>query len=141
MSRLAGGADFVQFLAVLAVLPKWIWKKRLNLYYSSKLTEAKQLAWQGSEQNLSPKQIRRPLLLLPYPSFFYGRAYVDLVDIRTARKTHIRSAAARVILRVNWISNFLYQCSFLQRLFNTFFIYLLLPIDQGILCSNYLSPA
>ena len=33
---------------------------------------AKQLARQGIEQNLSPKQKRRPLPLLLSPSFFYG---------------------------------------------------------------------
>ena len=35
-------------------------------------TEAKQLAWQGIEQNLPPKQTRRPLSLLLSLSFFYG---------------------------------------------------------------------
>ena len=35
------GADFVQLLAALAVLPRSIWKKRLNSSYSSKSTEAK----------------------------------------------------------------------------------------------------
>ena len=34
------GAEFVQFLAALAVLPLSIWKKRLNSSYYSKLTEA-----------------------------------------------------------------------------------------------------
>ena len=41
------GAEFIQFLAALAVLPRSIWKKRLNSFQSSKSTEAKQLAQQG----------------------------------------------------------------------------------------------
>ena len=61
------GADFVQFLAVLAVLPRSVWKKQL------KLREAKQLAWQGIEQNLPPKQMQQPLPLLLSPSFFYDQ--------------------------------------------------------------------
>ena len=35
------GAEFIQFLAVLAVLPRSIWKKRLNSYYSSQYAETK----------------------------------------------------------------------------------------------------
>ena len=35
------GAEFIKFLAALAVLPRSIWKKRENSSYSSKLTEAK----------------------------------------------------------------------------------------------------
>ena len=35
------GAEFVQFIAALAVFPRFIWKKRLNSSYSSKSTEAK----------------------------------------------------------------------------------------------------
>ena len=35
------GAEFINFLAKLAVLPRFIWKKRLNSSYSSKSTEAK----------------------------------------------------------------------------------------------------
>ena len=66
------GSDFVKFLAALAVLPRWVWKKRLNSSYSSKSTEAKQLARQGIERNLPPKQTQRPLLLLLSPSFFYS---------------------------------------------------------------------
>ena len=42
-------AEYVQFLAALAVLSQSIWKKRLNSSYSSKPTEAKQLARQGIE--------------------------------------------------------------------------------------------
>ena len=41
------GAEFVQFLAALAILPLSIGKKRLNSSYSSKSTGAKQLARQG----------------------------------------------------------------------------------------------
>ena len=44
----------------------------MNSTVSSKFTEAKQLAQQGIEQNLSPMQTRRPLPLLLSPSFFYG---------------------------------------------------------------------
>ena len=40
--------------------------------WSSKSTEAKQLSRQGIEQNLPPKQTRRPLPWLLSPSFFYG---------------------------------------------------------------------
>ena len=38
------GDNFFQFLAALAVLSWAVWKKRLNSSYSSKWTEAKQLA-------------------------------------------------------------------------------------------------
>ena len=41
------GAECIQFLAAQAVLPRSIWKKRLNSSYSSKLTDAKWLARQG----------------------------------------------------------------------------------------------
>ena len=40
-------ADFVQFLATLAVLPRSIWKNRMNSIFSFKYTKTKQLAWQG----------------------------------------------------------------------------------------------
>ena len=69
--RLFGGR-FFQFLATLAVLPWSIWKKRSNSSYFSKSTEAKQLARQGIEQILPPKQTRRPLPCLLILSFFYG---------------------------------------------------------------------
>ena len=49
-------AKFVHFIAALTVLPQFIRKKRLNSSYSSKSTEAKQLARQGTEQFLPPKQ-------------------------------------------------------------------------------------
>ena len=52
-------------------LPWSIWKKRSNSFYISKSTEAKQLARQGIEQILSPKQTRRPLPCLLILSFFY----------------------------------------------------------------------
>ena len=70
--RLFGGQIFVQFLAALSVLPRSVLKKRLNSSYSSKSTEAKQLARQGIEQNLPPEQTRRHLPLLLSPSFFYN---------------------------------------------------------------------
>ena len=69
---LFGGAELVQFFAALAVLPWSYWKKRLNTSYFSKSTEAKQLAWQGIEQVLSPKQTRRPLPCLLIIFFFYA---------------------------------------------------------------------
>ena len=62
-SRLFGAHYFIQFLAALAVLPQSTWKKRLNLSFSFKSTEAKQ-------QERPPKQMRRPLPLLVSPSFF-----------------------------------------------------------------------
>ena len=65
-----GGADFVQFLAALAILPQPIWKKKLNSPYSFKWTEAKQLAQQKIEQNLLLKQTQRPLPCLLILSFF-----------------------------------------------------------------------
>ena len=42
----------------------------MNLTFSPKLTKAKQLARQGIEQHLPPKQTERPLPLLLSPSFF-----------------------------------------------------------------------
>ena len=50
-------------------------RQRLNSSYSSKSTEAKQLARLRIEQNLPPKQMRRPLSLLLSPSFFYAVQY------------------------------------------------------------------
>ena len=66
------GAEFVKFLAALAVLPWSIWKKRSNSSYFSNSTEAKQLARQATEQILSPKQTWRPLPCLLILSFFYA---------------------------------------------------------------------
>ena len=40
------GAEFIQFLAVLAILSRHIGKNSMNSTFSSKLTEAKQLVWQ-----------------------------------------------------------------------------------------------
>ena len=65
------GANFVQFLAALAVLPRSIWKKRLNSSFSFKWTKAKQLTRQDIEHILPPKPTRRPLHCLLIPSFFY----------------------------------------------------------------------
>ena len=48
-------------------------KNMMNSTVSSKSTEAKQLAQQGIEQNLPPKQTRRPLPWLQFKSFFYAR--------------------------------------------------------------------
>ena len=66
------GKDFFQFLAALAVLPRSIWKNTRNSTVSFKPIEAKQLARQGIEQNLPPKQTRWPLPLLLSPSIIYG---------------------------------------------------------------------
>ena len=65
------GADFIQFLAALAVLPRWIWKKRISSTFAFKSTKAKQRARQGIECILPPKQTWRPLPYLLSPSFFY----------------------------------------------------------------------
>ena len=51
------------------ILPRLIWKNRMNSSYSSKLIEAKQLTKQRIEQILSPKQTRRPLPSLSVPFF------------------------------------------------------------------------
>ena len=56
------------------------WKKRLNSSFSSKQTEAKQIAWQEIEQILPTKPTRRPLPLLLSPSFFYeGNKHFKIV--------------------------------------------------------------
>ena len=52
------GADFVQFPAALAVLPRLILKNRMNSTVFSKPTEAKQLAQQGILKTCPPKQMR-----------------------------------------------------------------------------------
>ena len=70
------GAKFVHFLDALAVLSWSIWGADfffLISTVSSKPTEAKQLARQGIEQNLPPKQMQQPLPLLLSPSFFYDQ--------------------------------------------------------------------
>ena len=41
------GAEFIQSLTAPAVLPRSIWKNRINSTFSSQSTEAKQLARQG----------------------------------------------------------------------------------------------
>ena len=41
VASVLGGADFVQFLAALAVLPRSVWKKQLNSSYFS-ISKAKQ---------------------------------------------------------------------------------------------------
>ena len=66
------GAEFVQFLAALAVLPWSTWNKRSNSSYFSKSTEEKQIVRQGIEQILPPKQTRRPLPCLLSLPFFYA---------------------------------------------------------------------
>ena len=66
------GAKFIPFLAALAVLPRSIWKNGMNSTFSFKSTEAKQLARQGFELILPPKQKWGPLSLLLSPSFLYG---------------------------------------------------------------------
>ena len=42
-------AEFIKFFAALAVLPQSVWKNKMNITFSSKLTETKQLARQGME--------------------------------------------------------------------------------------------
>ena len=60
------GADFVQFLAALAVLPWSTWKDRMSSTVSDKMRLNGYI-----EQYLPPKQTQRSLPLLLYPSFFY----------------------------------------------------------------------
>ena len=43
------GAECIQFLAGLAILPQSIWKNSMNSTFFPKSTEAKQLARQGIE--------------------------------------------------------------------------------------------
>ena len=38
------GAEFIKFLAAQAILPRSIWQNRMNSTFTSKSTEAKQLA-------------------------------------------------------------------------------------------------
>ena len=60
------GANFIQFLAVLAILPRSIWKNRVNSSFSFKSTEAKFLARQGNELNLPPPPNRCDELCLAF---------------------------------------------------------------------------
>ena len=55
-------SELIKFLAVLAVLHRSIWKKRMNSNFSSKSAEAKQLARQGIESTL-PANRRNDLSL------------------------------------------------------------------------------
>ena len=48
------GAECVQFLAALAVLPRSVGKKRMNSTVSSKATKAQQLTQQGIDKILTP---------------------------------------------------------------------------------------
>ena len=50
------GAECIQFLAALAVLPRSILKKRMNSTISSNSTEAKQRVLKEIEQILPPNQ-------------------------------------------------------------------------------------
>ena len=53
----------------------------LNPSFSSKTTEAKQIAWQGIKKILSPIQTRRHLPLLLSPSFFIWFTLSDIIII------------------------------------------------------------
>ena len=83
----------LQFLSILwttLVIALSIWKNRMNSTFSSKSTEAKQLARQGIEYILAPKQTRRPLPLLLSPSFFYAQGSIQaniLVQLRVQYRT------------------------------------------------------
>ena len=64
-------------------------EERSNSSYSTKSTEAKQLAGKGIEQNLPPKRTRRPLSLLLSPSsMFIFQSYP--IPERKGFKTQIR---------------------------------------------------
>ena len=106
------GAEFVQFLAALAVLSRSIWKKRSNSTYSSKKTQAKQLARQGIEQILPPKQTRRPLPCLLSPSFFYGSRVHDFIQILFKRNSllHLILANEWTRQKITLINCSKYQC-------------------------------
>ena len=58
------GAEFIQFLAAEAILPRSIWKNRMNSTFFPKLTEAIQLGLQGIEKNSAPPPNRRDDLCL-----------------------------------------------------------------------------
>ena len=75
--------EFIPFLAALTVLPRTIFKNRMNSSlsfksswcnssYYSKSSQAKKLAQLGMEYILPPKQKRRPLPFLLSSSFFYS---------------------------------------------------------------------
>ena len=64
------GVEFIKFLAALAVLPRSIWKNGMNSSFSSKSTEANQLARQGIDLNSVPQTDPLPLPLILSPSFF-----------------------------------------------------------------------
>ena len=86
----------LQFLSILwttLVIALSIWKNRMNSTFSSKSTEAKQLARQEKEYILTPKQRRRPLPLLLSPSFVYG----------LEAGWHMKSAIAQSFI-FSWIS-------------------------------------
>ena len=63
---------------------------RMNCTFSSKLTEAKQLAQQVSEQILPPKQMRRllPLLLSPSLCIIWADYYLVLIYGTGVRATN-----------------------------------------------------
>ena len=67
-----------------SVLPWSIRKKMLNSSYFSKLTEAKQLAQQGIEQLLPPKQTRRPL-----PCLIILSSYETVLVLNCPRMNHL----------------------------------------------------
>ena len=89
------GAKFMQFLTAIAVLPRSIRRNRINSTISTKPTEAKQLVWQGIEQNLPPKQTRRPwplllsILLLWYYSNCTRTVTMFFISIFVRRDLHL----------------------------------------------------
>ena len=89
------GAKFIPFLAALAVLPRSIWKNGMNSTFSFKSTEAKQLARQGFELILPPKQKWGTLSLLLSPSFLYGaNPYTQLENSENRETKTVRIHAA-----------------------------------------------
>ena len=75
------GAECVQFLAALAVLPRSIWKKRMNLTVSSRSTEAKQWTRQEIQQILPPNR-RDDLCLV----FLFHPSSMVLRDCRSVQR-------------------------------------------------------
>ena len=74
-------------------------EERSNSSYSTKSTEAKQLAGKGLEQNLPPKRTRRPLSLLLSPSsMFIFQSYP--IPERKGFKTQIRKDPTILKIRV-----------------------------------------
>ena len=73
------GAEIVQFLAMLTVLPRSVWKNRMNLTVSSKWTKGKTASAARNLTNFGPQTDATTFALssnsirLLILSFFYGR--------------------------------------------------------------------